>query len=747
MARYSIQKRAESRRWGYREANTLAGGRPSKIYFTAGMDEAFRRRIAAAERRNADDAATPTATPLPATAPGDAATATDAAPPTDSAAPPAAPPATLPARITESGPPPGGLSVADGRRRALARLDLARAYAAAVDAVSWGERLSAREQFALAYNSGKSHPLIYSVLGPVSWQTLDHWLKAGDDALLAGDRRGSWKRGCRLLTHEQQEVLLRCALNPNKPRISEAIRLARAVMESRGIQNGHSERTYRRFLIDWRERNRHLWTFTREGKSAWNDDCCLSIERDYDAIDVGDVIVADGHTLNFEILSPWTGKPKRMTLILWYDMKSNFPLGWEIMPTENTAAIAAALRRAILRLGKIPRVAYLDNGKAFGARFFNGLDLSQAGVAGLFGRLGIQTIFAWPYHGQSKTVERFFGTFAELERLCPTYTGTSIADKPPRLDRGERVHRRLHERMTGGAGITMEQAHRAIAAWFDLYAARPQSGHLSGRTPLEVFTAGRGPGVDRQGLIYLMMADESRRIHRSGIHFMGRTYYDPALYGRSHAVTIRYDLQDPSAIYVFEQPSGEYLCEARPVDKIHPAATVLGTDEDRAKLSEYIKIKKGQEKLASAFAREFLADEVLPEHNRMLARLGIEQKDEVGRLKGEEPAALPMSAAETERIEAEVARLQKMQDELPPEDDPADEPAPEVVDDAAELRFRLGRLPEPERYEALMEMELQGHLMCQEYRAFMTYFELTEEYRRHRDYYEAKKLAIAAAMR
>ena len=74
---------------------------------------------------------------------------------------------------------------------------------------------------------------------------------------------------------------------------------------------------------------------------------------------------------------------------------------------------------------------YLDNGRAFRARFFRGVDLEQSGFEGLFARLGIKTIFAWPYHGQSKTVERFFGSFAELERLSPTYTGTSIEHKPP----------------------------------------------------------------------------------------------------------------------------------------------------------------------------------------------------------------------------------------------------------------------------------------------------------------------------
>lgn len=723
ISRRAVLKRADAKRWGYREEQKSTGGSPVKYYITASIDPDFIARIAAAEGHGAGVPATTETTETTETT------------------------ATLPAQLPSHIPTPTPATPGDANRRALARSDLVRIYTEAVNAAGWGGRVQARDDFMAAYNAGRSHPLIYGILGPVSHSALDKWKLRGDGALVLVDRRGSWKTGCRLLTAEQQDIVMRCVLNPNKPKITEAIRISKAVMASRGIANGHSERTYRRFINEWRSRNAHLWAFTREGKSAWNDECALSIERDYDKIGVGDLIVADGHVLNFEILSPWTGKPKRMTLIMWLDMKSSFPLGWEIMPTENTAAIAAALQRAILRLGKIPKVAYMDNGRAFGARFFNGVDLQQAGVSGLFGRLGIQTIFAWPYHGQSKTVERFFGTFSELERMCPTYTGTSIENKPPRLNRGERIHRERHARITGGNGLTMEQAHRAIAAWFDEYAQRPQRGHLNGGTPMEVFLQGRGPGVNKLDLVYLMMADESRTIHRSGIYFLGRTYYDPALYGRAHHVTIRYDLQDTSAIYVFD-PKGEFICEARPVAKIHPAATVLGTYEDRAQLTEYIKIKKDQERQASAFAREFLESDILPQHNQVLASIGIEAGSGFRVQGSEKKKQLPMSAEEKRRIEDEVRQLEAMQAELPP-DEPCEDEAceAEVVDEsAAEIRFQLSRMSESDRYERLMDMEVMGQLMCPEYRSFMAYFELTDEYARHREYFEEKKAKLAAAL-
>jgi putative transposase len=102
-------------------------------------------------------------------------------------------------------------------------------------------------------------------------------------------------------------------------------------------------------------------------------------------------------------------------------------------------------------LGKAPKVAYLDNGKAFKAKVFTdkNVDFEEAGFYGMFARLGIEAMFAWPYNAQSKVVERFFGTFNEVERLMPTYTGASIQDKPAHMMRNERLHKELHKKRYG----------------------------------------------------------------------------------------------------------------------------------------------------------------------------------------------------------------------------------------------------------------------------------------------------------
>lgn len=615
-------------------------------------------------------------------------------------------------------------------QKALLKADLLRLYMQALATAPWGNKDKARTDFLAAYNSGIAYPQIFAALGEINWKTIEGWKirvkKSNGNTFQLADRRGSCRKGKSGLTETQTDILLRCALHPNKPRTAEAIRMAHSIMRTKGISNGHSEATYRRWLQDWASRNYHIWVFNREGAKAWNDKCAFYISRDYRLINVGDVVVADGHTLNFEVINPWTGKPKRMTLICFLDMKSGIPLGWEIMPTEDTSSISSALRRAILRLGKIPKVVYLDNGRAFKSRFFQGTNFEEAGFAGLYERLGIKTIFAWPYHGQSKTVERFFGSFAELERWCPTYTGTSIENKPPRMMRGERLHRKLYEKASEGRVLTMEEAHRAIAAWFDVYANRPQRGHLEGQAPMELFLEGRGPGVDKTALAYLMMSLEIRHINRNGVTFQGQNYYAPALYGRRHPVVIRYDLQDTSTIYVFE-PDGTYLCEASPVEGVHPAATILGTDKDKEKLRQHIEFKKGQEKEASATARVFLEQEVLPEHQRQMATIGVLTDD---RVQAKQLPA-PVIHLDAEKLAREVAENARLQGEA----------------DEREFRETLLAMDNSDRYEKLLELEAQGVELAEEWLGFMAFFPKTGDYTNHEEYWESRRMAFTLMYR
>lgn len=612
----------------------------------------------------------------------------------------------------------GSPELADWQNRiALARTDLIRGYLAAKEGAKKQGRskVEAGQLYIKGYNTGHLLPKIFEVLGKTSFQSVERWVstfkrESFDYTALAPKWGGS--KGFSKVTDVEFNTALSFMLHPNRLRISEVTRLTKMALNKRGIESPSHEDTIRRSLNIWKKQNFDQYVFCRRGEKALNDQVLPYIERDVSLLDVGEVLVADGHVLNFQCLHPFTGKPARMMLVMWYDWASNMPVGWEIMPTENIQCVAAGLRRAILALGKMPKVAYLDNGKAFKAKIFTDpdIDFEEAGFYGMFARLGIETLFAWPYNAASKVVERWFGTFNELERLMPTYSGRSIEDKPAHMLRNEKLHKKIHDKKYGGWVPTIEEANQIITGWVAEYAQRPHRG-LKGLRPADVCESGRGPGVDESALRYLMMSMEIKNVGRQGVRFLGRNYYDDALYGYRDRVLVRYDLEDLSTLYIYDVTGAKLICEARPTRQVHPVARISGTKDDMAALKEGIKHKRGLKKATERLAREYV--EGAPELVAIPARIDDRPSDAKA-MEGRGRRNLPQ--AEAERIEREVAEMKVL--ELKPKNV---EPV---------------YLSEADRYEALLEAECRGEALSTDAMQFMRYFEGTDMYRTLKDRFE-----------
>jgi len=523
---------------------------------------------------------------------------------------------------------------------ALARADLINLYMNFSD--KEGDRsgiVNAKMRFISAYNNN-AIPKLYNLLGNKKFRTIELWkqkyLEGNKDYRVLAPRYR--KEKLQSVPPNQASVLITLALNPNRPKISAVINMAKDTFVMNNYTPLLNDKTYRRFLERWKSKNYPDWIFFREGEKALDDKVLPYIERDYNRIEVGDIVVADGHTLNFEIINPETGKPKRMTMVLFFDMKSSMPLGWEIAVSENTQAIAVALRRTVLLLGKYPKIIYIDNGRAFCSKLLNGGDFNTSGLIGIFERLGAKVINAIPYHAQSKTIERFFNTFAELERFMPTYSGTSIADKPPRLNRGEKTHVKIYEKMMKDVSVDIYTAHRAVAWFFDKYSTRVQKdGHLAGKTPIEIFQQGRGSGVDKKELNFLMMSLKARTISRNGVSLFGTNYYHRCLTDMLlEEVIIRYDLIETDSIFIYSE-KGEFICEAFRRDKIHPAASILGSEEDKIMLENLLSQKAEIKRDIVGEAKKFLSEEVYPALNKQLKQadiIPIKSGDKTGKGRG-----------------------------------------------------------------------------------------------------------------
>ena len=216
----------------------------------------------------------------------------------------------------------------------------------------------------------------------------------------------------------------------------------------------------------YRANNLDKWTLARDGIKALKDKVEPYIVRDTSILEIGQVLVADGHTLNFQVINPFTGKPSRATLIGFLDWKSGGLVGYDIMLEENTQNIASALRNAILTMDKIPEYVYQDNGRAFKSKFFNGdSKFEELGFTGIYEKLGIKPVYATPYNARAKVIERFFLDFQEsFEKLMPSYIGTSIDNKPAYMNRNEKLHKQIHEQKANFVP-TIEQALILVREW------------------------------------------------------------------------------------------------------------------------------------------------------------------------------------------------------------------------------------------------------------------------------------------
>ncbi len=640
------------------------------------------------------------------------------------------------------------------KKKALAKADLVRMYTEALGKSQNKEQ--ARIGFMHAYKAGAWQDL-YAQIGDVSWKSIERWkvqLDRSRDAFLLADKRGLAKKGECSLSEGMQLAVLRLALHPNRVRISTCITMAREMLTATTLEPVPSTATFRRFLTKFEAVNRDVWVFCREGVKSWNDKVAMYVDRNLWALQVGDILVADGHRLNFQTIHPETGKPCRMSVVVWYDMASNFALGWEVAPEENIQVIAAAMRRSLLRLGKPARIAYLDNGRPFKATHFTGT-LEQSGIAGLFQRLGIETIFAWPYHGQSKTVERFFGYLRQMEELMPCGTGASIELKPAYQKRGEFMHRRIQEQ-SGTRPLTLTETHQAIAAWLDYHANTPQErGHLQGRTPREVFEAGRGDGLSEAHLLTLrecMLETRKRHVDRCQVTLPGNligssdpiTYFDQRLYGRKHDVFVRFDPQSLSCVEVYDE-DWNHLCTAGLKGKVNAAARILGTEDDKKLLELSLEMRKHAEKMAGAKAMELLQCEILPGDQANLERIGLVGEAKAMLPMAPAPKALPASEMTDDEWTERMTELEELNAEQTEQDAlQEDDFQPYSISAAEQFWMDVrGTWPEEDRYERILEAEAQGMLIPAEHAAFARYFEQTPKYASLTGYFDEFRMKMA----
>ena len=473
---------------------------------------------------------------------------------------------------------------------ALARLDLVHQWLEFRNKSK--NKLQADYDFVKLHNTSNNH--LSEILGKISRGSLHRWNSMLDgtedyEKLLPQYKYATVQEYRTVLTDEEIKIFMGLLLHPNRLSVGKAIALTKYKLQ----QNQSfipSDITFRRYAKWFKDNNYDKWILARDGEKALSDKVEPYIKRDASLLEVGDILVADGHKLAFQVINPFTGKPTRATLVGFLDWKSTALVGYEIMLEENTQCIASALRNAIINLDMIPKVVYQDNGRAFRAKYFtDDKGFSELGFNGLYSKLGIETVFARPYNARAKVIERFFKEFQEgFEKLLPSYVGSCIDYKPAYLKRNEKFHKNMHNDYIP----TIDETIKMIDMWLNFKNSQPCP-NAPDKTISEVLNERTKQNVDINRLDDLMLATEVKTIQRNGIRFLNCDYFDERLYGFRGKVLIKYNFFDFTSIKVFT-PKGEFLCVANRVTETHPMAEILGTVND---LEDYKQKIQNQQKL------------------------------------------------------------------------------------------------------------------------------------------------------
>ena len=466
-------------------------------------------------------------------------------------------------------------------------------------------RRRGRRAFATASPSATSPTPSWSVSGTnggwtFSRRTLQLWQDAYRRCGLSGLADGRWFRHADAPAADDPFLtdLQRFYLSPLKP--SKRACWIMAAQKAREASRPAAEyRSACRFLA---KLPKAVVTKFRDGEDAYVAKCEPSIERDYAALHTNEQWCGDHH--QFDVMVRHEGKIVRPWLTAWMDMRSRRVVGWCLYAHDpNTNSIVSALRNGCERFG-VPESLYVDNGKDFDSYALHGrtkwqrrrgkVQVDTEHVGGILRGLGCEARFCWAYHGQSKPIERWFGTLEDqFGKRWPTYCGNKPENKPENL--GAKLER--------GQAPELADFVAAFGEWLEsAYNAAPHAGDgMEGRSPAEVFDAGWGTASKRTAAadlldVLLMKTSRPVKVGKNGVTWSGLRYgqYEPALFSwQDKEVYLRVDEREVGRVLVFS-PDDKFLCAATANARIPANAT-------EQQLKEAIAEKKRHRRLVKEY--------------------------------------------------------------------------------------------------------------------------------------------------
>ncbi|CAJ1391651.1 unnamed protein product [Effrenium voratum] len=421
------------------------------------------------------------------------------------------------------------------------------------------EGLSQRTAFEqVAHDHRCSAKSLANWMARVTGKPRKDWLALMADQYKAGGKRAECHP-------EAWETLKSDYLRPERPTFSACVRRVRLIARDNGWLPMPTEASLRRrfehevpkaVVIAAREtseRTKRLYPAQRRDRSAL---------RAMQAVNI------DGHKFDVFVSVPWRDNPIRPMMIAIQCLYSGKILAWRIAETENKDTTRLAIGDMVTRHG-IPEKMLLDNGRAFASKWITGgamnrfrFKVKEEDPNGLLVSLGVELIWAQPYSGQSKPIERAFRDLTDTISRHPVcagaWTGNDVNAKPENY-------------RSKAVPIDVFKAHvdREIAE-HNARAGR-KGGNANGRSFDETFAQSLADPAtivswptEGQRSLWLMAAESIRAQRGSGeIHLAGNRYWNEALNQfMGKKLVVRFDadrLHEPVKVYDL---SDRFICDA-----------------------------------------------------------------------------------------------------------------------------------------------------------------------------------------
>lgn len=395
------------------------------------------------------------------------------------------------------------------------------------------------------------------------WNT---YIMEGEAAL--ADGRGKHGNHNYKMTKEIFDVFEYYYLNENKPSIKQCMRETELYFEGQEIELP----CYSTFKRSVEKIPKAIKMYFREREKVFIDKCAPYIKRMYEDLESNDIWVADNHT--FDIMVEKEGKPARVYLTAFMDVRSRKMMGWCVTDAPSSDATIYALKKGCEKFG-VPRSIYTDNGREFlfhdlGGNGFrkkrkNGEELK---LPSILDDLGIEFRTALPRNARGKGIERAFYTVKEhFSKLFESYTGGTILERPDRL-------KKIVKTMKGLPSIEefIQYVDIYIEGWYN---KQPHEGTgMKGKCPDEVFAENmitkRVLPKEKADLMFMRYAKSNTGMLKVGKNGITLTFYGKQLqywneelwkeyFGQN--VYVRYNPEDLSNIRIYDEQK-RFLCIA-----------------------------------------------------------------------------------------------------------------------------------------------------------------------------------------